>query len=247
MINILATADIHSPKYLSLFMKSLKETAAKPDLIILAGDLVEKNTIPAFKPIYNALLQKYEEIPIIAVYGNEEYRGYEYRYEELYRKIIWLNDKYVILSIRNYKIAIIGTRGALDKPTTWQARNIPEIYKYYKELPNKIAELVDEVRSKNIDLVILVSHYGVTYKDLEGEPRNIWAYLASNRFENIITSKGIDLVIHGHAHNGLIEQVFIGSTPVYNVSLPARGRIMYIEFKKVMKKRKNSLEKWFTT
>jgi len=244
-LNIIATADIHSPRYLALFMKSFKEINVDPDLIILAGDLVEKNNVSALKPVYEFLLGKYSGKPIVAVYGNEEFRGYEYRYKELYREFIWLNDEYIVLNIKEQKVAVIGTRGALDKPTTWQARNIPGIYQYYSELPAKIAKLIDEARGKGVDTIILVSHYGVTYKDLDGEPRSIWPHLACSRFEKIIVSKEIDLVIHGHAHNGLKELVYIGKTPVYNVSLPARGRVMYIKFEKIRETRKTSLDKWF--
>ena len=247
MIKILATADIHSPRYTSLFMKSIREVSDKPDLVILAGDLVEKNNVVALKPIYNYLLEKYENVPIIAVYGNEEYRGFEYKYREMYSGFKWLNDEYVVLKLESYQVAVIGTRGALDKPTTWQARNIPGIYKYYSELPGKIARLIDEIRGKGVDIVILVSHYGVTYKNLEGEPKSIWPYLACSRFEKVIVEKKVDLVIHGHAHNGVREVIYLGETPVYNVSLPARGRVVFIEFekRKIHVSEKPSLDKWF--
>ncbi|RLG89623.1 MAG: metallophosphoesterase, partial [Thermoprotei archaeon] len=64
MVRILSTADIHSPRYLDLFMKSLERTNISPDIIVLAGDLVDKNNVYALKPVYNALLKKFPEAPI---------------------------------------------------------------------------------------------------------------------------------------------------------------------------------------
>ncbi len=243
LLKILATADIHSPRYLELFLKSLGEISTDPDIIVLAGDLVEKNNIYALKPIYEALLKKFGDKPIISIFGNEEYRGYEDRYISLYKQFKWINDEYLILEVKNTRIGIIGTRGALDKPTSWQAKHIPWITRYYRELPVKIARIIDEARSKGVDAVFLITHYGVTYKNLRGEPRNIWPYLASRRFEKIIVEKGIDLVIHGHAHNATIEKTMVNHTLIYNVALPGRERIVLINFEKHIKEKKG-LEKW---
>lgn len=245
MIKIVASADIHSPKYLDLFIKSMEQLKITPDLIILAGDLVDKNNIPAFKQIYNYLIEKFSNKPVVSVFGNEEYRGYENKYRELYSRVKWLNDEYCIIKVSSIKIGLVGTRGALDKPTTWQLRNIPGIIDYYHKLPSRISSIIDELNKQNVDLVILVSHYGVTYENLEGEPREIWFYLASRKFEEIIVNKRIDLVIHGHLHNGLKDIVYIESTPVYNVSLPARGRVYCIEIGEIQRDKTRGLEKWF--
>ncbi len=245
-LKILATADIHSPRYLEMFKRSLKEFDREVDIVILAGDLVERNNVYALKPAYDLILEKYSDKPIIAVFGNEEYRGFEKKYIELYKGFKWLNDSYIVIEINGYSVGVIGTRGALDKPTAWQARNMPGIYKYYSELPSRIASFTDRLVQENVDIIILVTHYGVTYSNLEGEPRHIWPYLASKRFENVIKNKPIDLVIHAHAHNSVRELVYIDGKPVYNVSLPARGRIVYIEYRPSSKNKSKGLDKWFT-
>lgn len=244
MLTIFASSDIHAPRYTGLFLKSLGELAEQPDLIILAGDLVEKNNVYAFKPIYEYLLEKYRDKPLIAVFGNEEYRGFEEKYRELYGSIKWLNDEHMVLEINGYRLGVVGTRGALDKPTTWQSKHVPGIYRYYSELPSIIRGLIEKLVSQNVDGIILVSHYGVTYSDLEGEPESIWVHLASRKFEDLIKSTGVDLVIHGHVHNGVREVVYLNNTPVYNVSLPARGRVVVIKYKPASGSKKIGLERW---
>ena len=61
---------------------------------------------------------------------------------------------------------------------------------------------------------------------------------------------GLDLVIHGHIHRGVDELVYLDGIPVYNVSLPARGRVVYIKFEETImskKSRVSGLDKWFKT
>lgn len=242
VINIAASADIHSPKFKDLFLKSLNEVSIKPDLFILAGDLVEQNNVYSFQPIYDALIDRFSDIPIVSIFGNEEYRGFEKKYVEKYPKLIWLNDEHVVLEVKGIKVGLVGSRGALDQPTRWQATNIPGITEYYRSLPRRISGMIDTLKKGGVEVIILVSHYGLTYRNLDGEPRDIWPFLASKRFEEVIASGKIDLAIHGHVHNGLKEVVYINGIPVYNVSLPARGGVVKIELSKRLQQ--FGLEKW---
>ncbi|NPA97974.1 MAG: metallophosphoesterase [Crenarchaeota archaeon] len=238
-MKIAATADIHSPKYLSLFIKSLKELEENPDVFVLAGDIVYKNKIEMLRPVIESIRRNLGDIRIIGVFGNEEYRDYEEKYIQRYPEIVWLNDSYVILEINGLKTGFIGTRGALDRPTTWQLKNMPGIQEYYDSLPGRIEEIAYTLQRLNIDKMVLISHYGVTYRNLRGEPRHVWPHLASRKFEKIVEKGLFDLVIHGHAHNAVIDKVLIGKTPVYNVSLPARKKIVMIELSKYQ-----GLERW---
>ncbi|WFO75420.1 metallophosphoesterase [Desulfurococcaceae archaeon MEX13E-LK6-19] len=227
-ITLLATSDIHSPRYLDIYLKLLKTVDwSKIDVIVWAGDLVEKNNISALKPAYEKTLSLSQGKPIVAVFGNEEYHEYEEEYMRRYEQVIWLKDNYVILEIKGSKIGFIGTRGALEKPTLWQSKNMPWLSKYYEELPAKIKELATKIRSE-VDYLVLVSHYGVTYRNLRGEKPYVWPYLASKRMEKIITPDLFDAVIHGHAHNARVEKVLVNNVPVYNVSLPAFNKLFEI-------------------
>ena len=238
-ITLLATADVHSPRYLMAFITKLRELPGKPDLIIWAGDMVEKNNINALEPVLKYTREKFPETPIVSIFGNEEYRGYEEHYISRYRDIIWVNDSYVIHEVGDTRIGIIGTRGSLDKLTSWQARNMPWLQKYYRQLPQKILDLAKKLR-RQCDIIILVSHYGVTYRNLKGEHPSAWPYLASKHMETIIKPDIVDIVIHGHAHKAIIEKITINNVPVYNVSFPAFNKIFMI----VLEARKKGLLYW---
>lgn len=224
---ILSTADVHSPENLKLFIEAVDKSSSTPDVILFAGDMVDKNKIFMYKPVIETIRKKYTESRIIAVFGNEEYRGYEKLYMQVYRDITWLHDNYI--SLNNNEMCIIGTRGALDKPTTWQARNVPGIEKYYTTLPYKIEQMAVELRNSGCRKIILLTHYGVTYKNLSGEKQESYPYLACSKFERVIRKEIIDLVVHGHVHLGTVELVYIRDTPVFNVSLPARKRLVEIK------------------
>jgi Icc-related predicted phosphoesterase len=62
---------------------------------------------------------------------------------------------------------------------------------------------------------------------LEGEPRGILAFLGSDRLGRPIAEHAPDLVVHGHGHAGTFEG-YIGSIPVFNVSLPVLGHDFWV-------------------
>src|ERR1700748_3904933 len=69
---------------------------------------------------------------------------------------------------------------------------------------------------------IVLLHYAPTSETLEGERRDIWAFLGTDRLAVPIAEHNPDLVLHGHAHAGTFEGR-IGEVPVYNVSVPVLG------------------------
>jgi len=223
ILRFAATADIHAPRYVKLFESSLsKLDLSGVSLFLLAGDIVLHNDYRFVGKIIDIIVEFYDG-PIYACFGNEEYHGYE----DVYRKfdrIVWLDDESSTIELTGFKIGIIGSRGAIDSLTNWQKKFKPDLEKIYADKPSKISKLIS---SLNVDLKIALTHYSPTYKTLKGEDPGIWVYLGSKTMEHVVSS--VDLWIHGHAHKGIVESANVGGVPVYNVSLPARGRIMLIE------------------
>lgn len=222
-IRLAATADIHAPRYLKLFESSLsKLDLDNIDLFLLAGDTVLHNDRRMVDKVVD-VISKFYGGSIYACFGNEEYHGYEDEYRRIGR-IVWLDDELSTIESGRFKVGIVGSRGALDSLTNWQRRFKPDLEAVYADKPSKIAKLVS---SLNADLKIALTHYSPTYKTLKGEDPGIWVYLGSKAMEPVVAS--VDIWIHGHAHRGIVESVDIGGVPVYNVSLPARGKVMLIE------------------
>ncbi len=232
-MRIVGTSDIHSPKYIKLFKEKLKEISTmlhKADLFILAGDIIDRGKIDSCNLIVESI-RKYYSGKIYGVRGNEEYDD---RKDALFKKcrdIIWLEDNYVM--IEEIKTVIIGSRGALDKPTIWQRKNIPNIDTLYREKINRLSYMLKKFLNKKY-YVILVTHYAPRCKTLKGEKYSAWPYLSSTKLTALIKKYQPNLVLHGHAHLSIIHKDKIGRSIIYNVALPATKKIVIVDTEKTI-------------
>ena len=74
---------------------------------------------------------------------------------------------------------------------------------------------------------IVLLHYAPTTQTLEGERRDIWVFLGTDRLAVPIAEHAPDLVLHFHAHAGTFAGA-IGEVPVYNVSVPVMGEDWWV-------------------
>lgn len=228
MIYVGCVGDIHSPKYLSEFSSAMKKFKDKSfDLFILVGDTIHKGFIKGFNLVVE-VLNEYINCPIIACFGNEDYIELEEKFFSRFGEYVsFLNDSSSIFHIKGKKIGVIGTRGVLDKPTSWQAANIPNILEIYEQRLHTIDALLNDFESKKLskelDYSLLVSHYAVGYSLLLGEKEFVYPLLGSKRLENILLGhENLPIVvIHAHAHNATKFHTELGPHTFFNVSFPA--------------------------
>jgi len=230
-LRIAAVGDIHSPRYLDLYISALKDISWRDaEILIFAGDVIYKGSVNEYRRVLDHT-KKFFDKTIVSIFGNEEYESVEEQLIELCPEIIWLREEGRVFSLNGIRVGIWGTRGVLDRPTRWQRRNIPGIYTIYQKRLREMFEGLKRLR-KTCDVLILVSHYAVTYETLEGEDRRIWPELGSRRVERILAEIGVDLAIHAHAHRSKVSEVKKGATRIFNVSLPALQKISLISLEK---------------
>ncbi len=231
MLTVMATSDIHSPRFLLHYISALskhKQDCGRVELVLWAGDMVEKGNVNALRSVVEATKRFCNNAKILAVFGNEEYVDREAEFIKRYPEIIWLSDNYyVFVSASGEEVAIYGTRGSLDRPTKWQRRHIPGIEKIYRERAERLKEVVSQLKKK-YSKVIVVMHYAPTYLTLEGEDKRIWPEVGSLMMESAIRKAQPLLVIHGHAHNSKRLEARINGTRVINVAFPARKDIVIL-------------------
>lgn len=230
MTIFVATSDVHAPRYLglmSLSLKALEREGVEPCFVILAGDLTDKGRTSLVGIVFNYVRRTWRDKAVIAVFGNEEYHNIRPLLKIMYQDVIWLDDETSIIECDGVRVAIVGTSGALDEPTRWQARNMPWIAREYMYRPARIARLIREARS-SADRVIVVSHYGLSKETLRGEDPKIWKYLYSSSMEKVIASEKPDIAVHGHAHKGS-PRACVSGVPVYNVALPLNKALVVID------------------
>ncbi|HIE22742.1 MAG TPA: metallophosphoesterase [Candidatus Korarchaeota archaeon] len=225
---IASTADIHSPKHLEELRKAVKKVRERPDLVLLAGDLINKGKVDWYAPTIETI-SKLEAERIIAIFGNEEYdETHDMLKEEFGDIVTFLDDESIKLEIKGVSLGVVGTKGSLEQPTTWQERNIPGIREVYEKRVKKVEKLLMELDS---DIKILLMHYSPTFKTLFGEYRNIWPQLGHRGYEKVIEIARPDLVIHAHAHNGS-KRAVLWNIEILNVSFPLWREIVVVKLSK---------------
>ena len=225
---IAATSDVHTPRYYNEFVIALEQMTIKPDLMLLAGDMVHRGEMVEYEKVYNALFGK-ASCPIIACFGNNEYQQLRDEVKQKFQEIRFLDDQSIMVDTGLMEIGIFGTTGSLETPTPWQKANIPDIEKIYQQR----IELADKhlQRMKGM-FTILLTHYSPTYRTLEGENPRFFSSMGNQIFENVINTRKPNLIIHGHSHRGT-KQAWIGTVPVFNVAFPLNREIVVIDTDKL--------------
>jgi len=227
-LTIASTADIHSPKHLEALKEAVGRVEIRPDVVLLAGDLINKGKVKWYSPTIEAI-SLLESNRIVAVFGNEEYEEtHDVLREEFGDIITFLDDESVKFEINGLSLGVVGTKGSLEQPTIWQERNIPRIKEVYEARIEKVEGLLKEL---DTDLRILLMHYAPTFKTLYGEYRNIWPQLGHRGYEKVIEVTRPDLVIHAHAHNGSKKAV-LWNIEILNVSFPLWREVVVMNLAK---------------
>ncbi len=222
---IAATSDIHAPNYFHDFIQALDNLKIKPDIFLLAGDVIERGEAHLFEQVREAISKKVK-CPIIACFGNNEFiPDSRERIRNLSKNMKILDDDACMLEVGSDMVGIVGTIGSLDNPTRWQLQNIPTIRRIYEERIGIVEKFLNRM-SANIKIVLM--HYVPTYKTLVGELETAYGGLGSFKYEEVLKKKNPTVVIHGHSHKGT-KFAMVDSVPVFNVAFPLNNEIVIID------------------
>lgn len=227
-VKVYAVGDVHGSRYFNLFLASFKSLInSKPDLIVFAGDMVDDGNARELKMVVDSIRSRFRDIPIVAVFGNEEYHEVEEKFINEYPEVLWLNDSLTVIFINDLRVGIVGSRGVLERLTYWQKKNKPILEQVYKERPTVIRKLLSDVK-KAADITIYVSHYAPTFITVRGEPEKVLPFMGSRYVEEVLKDVKPNIAIHAHAHNSRVLEAVLDGVKIYNVSLPARKGITVI-------------------
>ncbi len=224
-MRMLAVADVHSPRFLDPFLRSL-EQFSPPDLFLMAGDMINRGRAAEFRVILDAIHDCLgNDFRIVACYGNEEYS--EVRNDitaAIGKDMVFLDETMTVIEVDGQKVGIVGTQGSLDKPTNWQRQHLPSVRRTFELRAHRAGSLLKKLRNK-VDRRILLMHYSPCLETCEGEDSRTFGWLGSRKFYKLIMSEQPDLVVHGHVHNSVNHEAHIGETLVRNVAIPAVGTL----------------------
>lgn len=228
IVKLLAFGDVHGVQYLGVLRASLRSMLPEElHAILLAGDIIDRGDASGMDLVLREITSRFKEVPIVSVFGNDEYHELEGYLVKNFSYVIWLNDSVTVLKSGDVTVGIVGSRGSLDKLTYWQSKNMPQLETIYRRRISVLRKLLEEV-SRVSDFTILLTHYAPTYHTIKGEPEKIYPYMGCRRLEEVIRETKPDLAVHAHAHNATVTEAVIGLTRVYNVSLPAKKGVTYV-------------------
>jgi Icc-related predicted phosphoesterase len=227
-IRIAAAGDIHCAEAVRRDVEAaFAGLEGKADVVLLAGDLTRHG-----EPAEAAVLAdacRALTVPVIAVLGNHDWHAA--RRDEVVSVLTdagltLLDPGHAIVDIDGTSVGIAGVKGFVGG---FPGSHIPDfgeplLRRVYDETTGEVTALDRNLEAiRDCDVRVGLLHYAPTMATLEGEPEGIWALLGSSRLAAPISRHRVDLVLHGHAHEGSFEGR-IGNVPVYNVAVQVMRR-----------------------
>ena len=201
------------------------------DLVLLAGDLTTHG-----EPEQAAIVAEAAGdlgVPVLTVLGNHDWhsnRAAEVQAVLEEAGVVVLDRSHRVLEVCGAEIGVVGTKGFVGG---FAGSHIPDfggplLRRVYAEGMAEVAALDAGLRAVALcPFRIVLLHYAPTAQTLEGERRDIWTFLGTDRLAAPILEHNPDLVLHGHAHAGTFEGK-VGEVPVYNVSVPVMGEDFWV-------------------
>jgi uncharacterized protein len=210
---------------------SFAALAGRVDLILLAGDLTTHGEPEQAAILAGAVREL--AIPVVAVLGNHDHHSG--RADEVAgvleeAGIVMLDRSHHMLEVCGAELGIVGTKGFVGGFAGYHLPDFgePLLRRVYAETVAEVEALDQGLRAVALcPFRIVLLHYSPSGQTLEGERREIWTFLGTDRLAAPILEHNPDLVLHGHAHAGTFEGR-VGEVPVYNVSVPVMGEDFWV-------------------
>jgi Icc-related predicted phosphoesterase len=219
-IRVAAIGDLHCGRMSAGgASRVLPALPADADVLAICGDLTERGTEEEARLLAKELAVV--GVPVVAVLGNHDVEsGQEARVSQILTEagVHVLDGE----SVEVHGIGFAGAkgfcggfgRGALG---SWGERAVKAFVQEAMDEALKLERALASLRTRHR---VAILHYAPVRATVEGEPLEIFPYLGSGRLEEPLGRYPVDVVFHGHAHNGCREGRTVGQVPVRNVSLP---------------------------
>jgi Icc-related predicted phosphoesterase len=232
-VRVAAAGDVHADESRRAELaKAFDDVAGQTDLILLAGDLTTHG-----RPEEAAVLAdscRGLDVPVFAVLGNHDWhadRQDEIRQVLADGGVTVLERSAATCESRGLDVGVVGTKGFVGG--FFPGSHLPDfgepiLRAVYAETSAEVEALeAGLTKVAGCPLRIVLLHYSPSAETLEGERREIWSQLGTDRLAGPIVEHRPDLVLHGHAHGGRFEGSLDG-VPVFNVSVPVLGRDFWV-------------------
>jgi Icc-related predicted phosphoesterase len=219
-VRIAAMSDVHVSKTSQgALAPVLSQVAERADVLVLCGDLTDYGTMDETRVLLKEL--SVVRMPVITVLGNHDYEtGHVEQVVDALR-----DAGIIVLDGESHEVSGVGFAGVKGFAGGF-GRGVlgswgePAIKCFVKEAVDETLKLETALARLRTPHKVGVLHYAPVRATVEGEPLEIFPYLGCGRLEEPLTRYRVDVVFHGHAHNGTLDGHLANGTPVYNVAMP---------------------------
>jgi Icc-related predicted phosphoesterase len=219
-MRIAAVGDLHVTEHAyQPFRDLFQQASEKADVVLLCGDLTNTGLPKEAENLAYSISQC--KVPVVGVLGNHDHHSGQ---EEEVKKILG-QAKFKILENEIFRLNDVGIAGVKGFGGGFDQHMLgffgeEAIKEFVTEAITEALRLENALKQlEGFEKKIVVMHYSPISATVEGEPKEIFPYLGSTRFADVIDRfENIKLVVHGHAHNAAHEGKTLRNVPVYNVS-----------------------------
>ncbi len=229
-MRIAAIADLHCKtdsrgKIAPIFEGVEKEA----DIVVIAGDLTNIGLVEEMEVLLEELNSV--ELPIIAVIGNHDHENDQ---ANLLVNMMAGRD-ICVLDCNTCEVEGVGFVGAKGFCGGFLNRRVQPfgeraIKTFVQTSIDEVVCMEEALETLDTDRKIAVLHYSPIKETLEGESPELYPFLGSSLLADAVERHGVDVIFHGHAHNGSPFGTTSRGIPVHNVSRFVQRRFNHKEY-----------------
>src|SRR5436853_6967332 len=204
-MRIAATADLHfTPARFSALHDQLNRVRDEADIFVVAGDLTNYGRPDEMEPLLNVLVRL--RVPTVVVLGNHDYESGQHA--DLMRMMTQEGIK--VLDGSAYErdgVGFAGTKGFVGGfgRGVLTAFGEPEIKTFVHASIEETLKLERALSQLRTPKRVIVLHYSPIAGNIRGEDPEVTPFLGTSRLAEVIDRHGADLVVHCHAHHGILD------------------------------------------
>ena len=220
-LRIAAVADLHYSRTSHGHLNKLFSGASKhADVLLLCGDLTDYGHVEEAKILADEIHTQVK-IPVLAVLGNHDYEtGHAAEIVEVLEKA-----NVQVLDGECVEIGGVGFAGVCGFGGGFGQLMLdpwgePLIKAFVQEAVDQSLRLERALSRLHTERRVALLHYAPIKATIAGEDPELFPFLGCSRLEDPLNRFKVDVVFHGHAHNGAPRGETTAKIPVFNVALP---------------------------
>lgn len=193
------------------------------DVLLLCGDLTDYGLVEEAQVLARELTAV--RVPMVAVLGNHDHESG--RAADV-AKVLGEAGVHVLDGddVVVHQVGFAGVKGFIGGFGRGTLGPWGEgiVKRFVQEAIDEALKLESALSRLRTERRVVLMHYAPIRETVQGEPVEIFAYLGCSRLAEPLGRLPVDVVFHGHAHNGTAEGVSATGVPVFNVALPLLKR-----------------------